>query len=241
MSVPANGLRTEMLGGLRCLVVGEPRSESLAIVLLHGFGAPGGDLVPFAGAIAVPEGSCFIFPEAPLEMPWGFDSRAWWMIDMARLERALATGAMREMTDEVPDGIVEAREALFALLRDLEERHGIPLERVVLGGFSQGSMLALDVALRHERQVAGLVLWSTTLLARSEWEPLMPARAGLRAFMSHGRRDPLLPFVVSEHLRDQLIAAGWKVDWHAFGGQHEIPVASLDGASRLIREVGGLV
>ena len=228
--------RVEMLGGLRSHVVGEGSAGGLTVVLLHGFGAPGTDLVPLADALDAPEGTRFVFPEAPLELPWGYDSRAWWLIDMEKLQRAMATGQPREMSGDVPPGLPAARQSVVALLADLETRFDAPPERVVLGGFSQGSMLALDVVLRHEAAFAGLVLWSTTLLMESEWMPLMARRAGMRAVMSHGMQDPLLPFAAAERLQATLRDAGWSVAWHPFRGAHEIPEVALQAAAQLIAE-----
>src|SRR5687767_9032780 len=149
-------MRTEMLGGLRAHWLGgddgEGGGNGPVVVLLHGFGAPGLDLVPLAGAMSAPPGTRWLFPEAPLEMPWGLDARAWWMIDLEKLDRAIRFGEVRELAAEIPAGMPAARERLLDLLGEVEERHAASLERVVLGGFSQGSMLACDVALRAKRK-----------------------------------------------------------------------------------------
>ena len=70
--------------------------------------------------------------------------------------------------------------------------------------------------------------------------PRMPGRASLPIMQSHGRNDPLLPFAAAVELRDLLRAAGCKVDWVEFNGQHELPPAALDALGRLVRKtVGG--
>jgi phospholipase/carboxylesterase len=105
-------------------------------------------------------------------------------------------------------------------------------ERMVLGGFSQGAMLALDVALRSDRPLAGLVLMSGTLLSKNEWSTLMPARRGLPVLQSHGRQDPLLPFSIAEELRDLMVKAELDVRFVPFNGEHGISdgvVQELDG------------
>jgi phospholipase/carboxylesterase len=113
------------------------------------------------------------------------------------------------------------------MLDELEQALGVTGDRVVLGGFSQGSMAACDIALRTERPLAGLVLLSTTLLAQHVWVPAMPRRAGLPVFQSHGRGDHLLPFFLAERLRDHLRDAGVDMTWCEFAGDHEIPAAVL--------------
>ena len=225
-------MRIEEFGGLTCRVSGDADGDSPVVVLLHGFGAPGDDLVPLADWIPTPDGTRYVFPEAPLELGGLYgDSRAWWMIDLASLER----GADR--AGEVPDGLAPARARVMALLDDVRDQLGVPDERVVLGGLSQGAMLTVDVVLATERAFAGAVLLSGTLLAERVWAPRMAARAGLRVFQSHGRHDGLLPFRGAERLRDQLRGAGWRVDWRPFDGSHEIPAVVLDEVGGFLGEV----
>jgi phospholipase/carboxylesterase len=193
----------------------------LTIVLCHGFGAPGDDLVPLADYLGAPVGTRFLFPEAPIDLGFG---RAWWEIDMRELELAVRGG--RDRSEEVPVGLEEARAALVALL----EAERVPTERLVLGGFSQGAMLATDVALRLPAPPAGLVVLSGTLLGRTENARLAPARRGLPVLQSHGRQDPLLPFRGAEALRDLLAGAGLDVTFVPFDGGHEIPLEVLRAA-----------
>jgi phospholipase/carboxylesterase len=217
-------MRRERLGPLDAVITGDESPDGLVCVMLHGFGAPGDDLVALADYFRAPAGTRWIFPAAPTRLGGAYgDARAWWMIDFARLERDMMTGRASDRSAEVPDGLVEARAAMTALLDDVRTRLGVADERVVLGGFSQGSMLSLDVALHTERAFAGLILMSSTLIAEREWAPRMAARRGLRVLQSHGERDPLLPFAAAERLRDLMRAAGMDVTWVPFRGQHEIP------------------
>jgi phospholipase/carboxylesterase len=101
-------------------------------------------------------------------------------------------------------------------------------------------MLALDVALHREVAPAGLILMSGTLLAQSVWQPLMSKLAGLPVFQSHGMHDQLLPFSMAQVLRDDLQAAGARVDWCEFHGGHEIPPSALDGVTRLMLTTGSM-
>ena len=236
-------MRTETWGGLTARVVGgddgQGGGHGPLVVLLHGFGAPGWDLVPLAGELGAPRGARFVFPAAPLSFSMGFgESRAWWMIDMVALERAIATGALRDLSRDVPAGLAEARAQLEAFLDEATAALGASPERVVLGGFSQGAMLATDVALRSDRALGGLVLFSGTLLCEHEWVPRMHARAGLRVVQAHGRQDPLLPFSLAERLRDHLTAAGLQVDFVPFAGGHEIPRPALARAGALLHDLG---
>jgi phospholipase/carboxylesterase len=232
-------VRTETFGELTVHLAGgsdrEGGGAGPLVVLLHGFGAPGADLVPLYRALTPPVGTRFAFLEAPLELGMGFgDGRAWWMIDMLRLERALAAGEVRDLTSDVPDGLAEARAQVIATLDALQADLGVEGSRVVLGGFSQGAMLALDVALRTERALAGLVLLSGTLLAEHEWLPLLPKRAALPVLQTHGRQDPLLPFSIAERLHAELTRAGLDASFVPFNGGHEIPGSALDALDRFV-------
>ena len=131
-------MRHEKLGSLDCRVIESPTTgeDGLTVVLLHGYGAPGEDLVPLAEFLGPHR---YVFPVAPLELAFGYDARAWWEIDMEGLERALSKGVPDDFRRNVPEGLPEARAAVLSLLSDVERRLGIPGERIVLGGFSQAA------------------------------------------------------------------------------------------------------
>ena len=179
------------------------------VMLLHGFGAPADDLVPLAQVLDVR--AQFSFPAAPIDMgPQYFGGRAWWMLDPDVFDHP-----ERDRSNETPEGLPAAREQILAAIEKIDG----PL---VIGGFSQGAMLACDVALHTNRPLAGLVLMSATLINAPEWRKLAPARKGLPVFQSHGTRDPLLTFEAAEKLRDLLLEAGLGVEFHPFRGGHEI-------------------
>ena len=223
--------RTE-IAGLTTRIV--DNGGALTVVLLHGFGAPGDDLVALAEVIDAP--ARFVFPEAPIELGGLYgDSRAWWMLDLARLEEDLRRGTPSDRRDEVPPGLPVAREQVGRLLDQLAARYAASPDRLVLGGFSQGAMVALDVALHRDPPPAGLILMSGTLVAEAEWTPRMPALRGVPVLMSHGRADMLLPYAAAELLRDRLRGAGAAVEWHEFVGGHEIPSIVLAAAGAFLR------
>ncbi len=214
------GLRARILGGAE----GRAAPDGTTVVLLHGFGAPGDDLVPLAHYLGLPASTQFVFPEAPVVLPGLFgDLRAWWQIDVVRLERALDQGPVNDPDVLDPAGMVGARERVVAFLDDLEEECGIGSGGLVLGGFSQGAMVALDVSLHDTRPLSGLALMSCTLLAEAEWRALASARRGLRAFLSHGRADPLLSVARARALRGLLEEGGLDIEWREFDGGHDIP------------------
>ena len=230
-------IETVELAGLTTHVVGD---GPVTCVLLHGFGAPGDDLVALAQYIPLPTPSAvrFVFPEAPIELGGLYgDSRAWWRLDLARLEHELRTGAVRDRRGEVPDGLPEARAKLDELLLALKARYSLDETKLVLGGFSQGAMLSLDVALHRTTPPAALVLMSGTLINEAEWRPHYAKLAGIPILQSHGRNDSLLPFMIAEILRDDLTAAGAKVEFIPFNGGHEIPPPVLTRAGELLAQL----
>lgn len=233
-------MRQELLGELQVRITGghdrEGGGDGPLVVLLHGFGAPGDDLVPLWRVLSVRRDVRFAFPEAPLDLAelGGWGARAWWHIDVARLQSAVAQGRERDLSQDEPVGLSDAHAKLVATLDALEARLQVPEGKLFLGGFSQGAMLACDVALGGARPLAGLVLLSGTLLSAARWQAQMPARKGLRVFQSHGRQDPLLPFSAAERLRALWSEAGAEVQFHAFNGGHEIPSGVLQALAAFI-------
>ncbi|HEU4686675.1 MAG TPA: hypothetical protein VFS39_19365 [Nitrospira sp.] len=226
------GLNTRILSG------SNGSRNAPAVILLHGFGAPGDDLLPLASAVAAPPGVRFIVPEGPLALTMGYrESRAWWLIDLARLEADRAAGRLRDLSREVPRGLPAARAALERFLAELPQVVPIDYEKTIIGGFSQGAMLSCDIVMRTALPIAGLVQLSGTLFARQDWRLPAPARSGLPVFQSHGTQDPLLPFVMAEQLRDELTRAGLAVDWHSFRGGHEIPQGIVEKLGLFVTRV----
>ncbi|HUS31497.1 MAG TPA: dienelactone hydrolase family protein [Kofleriaceae bacterium] len=238
---PRTEIETVELAGLTTRIVG---NGPITCVLLHGFGAPGDDLVALAQYIPLPAatggaaGVRFVFPAAPIELGGLYgDSRAWWHLDLARLEQDLRTGAIRDRRGEIPTGLAEVRTQIDALLSALKDRYAVDDSKLVLGGFSQGAMLALDVALHRATAPAAVILMSGTLIAESEWRPLYAKLANTPILQSHGRADSLLPFMIAELLRDDLTAAGAKVEFIPFNGGHEIPPPVLLQAGKLLAQL----
>jgi len=221
-------MREEQIGGLRTRVTGgtdgKGGGSGPLVLLLHGFGAPGDDLVSLADVLNVPAGTRFVFPEGPLSLSFGpRDARAWWIIDMARIAADQAAGRIRDLSKEIPKGLASARETMLAFLKEIEQHFNADPRKTVLGGFSQDAMLTCDVMLQSDRPYAGLVQLSGNLLAQPVWGGRMPKRKGLPVFQSHGMQDEILPYAGAERLRDALSQSGLAVEWHKFRGGHEIP------------------
>jgi len=199
-------------GALSATAIGDPDATT-AVVMLHGRSMSGADLAPFAHALGLP--AYFVFPDAPLSaIPRG---RTWWPVDAEDRAQRLAEGAA-DLHALDPPGRASARERLTSLCTEAASG-----KRLVLIGFSQGGMLAMDYVL-HGGQVNALALLSSTRIAFSDWQPRLPCLAGLPVLISHGQSDRELAFAAGESLRDACASGGAQVAWLPFQGGHEIPL-----------------
>ena len=164
-------------------------------------------------------------------------ARAWWHLDIAKLNAAIEEGQFRNLRNDLPAGLPEARRLVTGLVEAIQEEWKTPSHQLVLGGFSQGAMLATDVALRLPAPPAALNVWSGTLLCEQEWARLAGDRGHLSVVQSHGHTDPILPFAAAEWLRDLLIGAGLDVDFLEFPGMHTIPAQAIMRTAALLETV----
>ncbi len=235
------------LADLECVVV-DPTSHAyepqVIVVLCHGFGASGTDLVDCSRAMwelqpAELQRARFVFPAAPMSLdPSGnYDSRAWWPIDMEQLNEMIATGQFRDLRRDKPEVLQQRREQIISLTTQLLAEVHLDVASLVLGGFSQGAMLATDVALHLDSPPGGLIVWSGTLLNELEWKAAAGRQMKFPIFQSHGRFDPILPFAAAQWLNEMLMEAGMEAEFAAFDGMHEIPMAAMRGAALLVANV----
>jgi phospholipase/carboxylesterase len=217
---------TQNRGGLDVQVIGGPATgpSQRVVVLLHGWGAPGDDLVPIAHQLAGPD-TRVVVPAAPLPHPGG--GRAWWPLDLAGRQRLYAEGKLDQIAAELPEGLADARARVQALLTDVRARYQPKM--LILAGYSQGGMLAMDVALASDPPVDRVAVLSGTLIAEPLWREKMARPARPLVFLSHGRQDPVLPFVMSERLKALLEEHRFPVTWLPYQGGHEIPPVVLEG------------
>lgn len=204
------------IAGLRTTAVGSPDAP-LTLVLLHGYAMRPSDLSPFAHSLGIP--AFFLFPQGPLSSPGG--GHAWWGVDEEARAAAIAAGP-RDLANEYPPGLPAARLQLERFLDAVATEYRP--SRTVIGGFSQGGMLALDWVLRCARDFDGLVLLSSSRVTTNEWLPRRARLARLPVFVSHGATDTDLACTAGERLRDFVLESEARVTWVPFEGGHEIPL-----------------
>jgi phospholipase/carboxylesterase len=190
------------------------------IIWLHGLGADGHDFEPIVPELALAEGVSlrYVFPHAPVRpvtINGGMSMRAWY--DILTLDRG---GPQDE------EGIRASALLLEALIRKEHER-GIPSEKIVLAGFSQGGAIALHVATRFEQPLGGLMALSTYIPLRDSLDEEVFANTqsqtrDLKIFMAHGFHDPVLPIGLGESTRDLLQEHGFKVEWRDYQMAHAV-------------------
>jgi phospholipase/carboxylesterase len=231
-------MKTTTFGSLVCRVVlpAADATPSVVVFLCHGFGAPGSDLVSLAAEMRHRQpalsSAMFVFPEGPLALDGG-GARAWWAIDMMRLHGLLQQGNVDAMFESEPDGLSLARKKVQSAIDAVLAQTKLSMRQVIVGGFSQGAMLATDWTLRSDEPPRALAILSGTLLTTSAWTPLAKKRTGLRVLQSHGRSDPVLPFARAEKLHALLNDAGCAVQWIPFSGGHGISEEVVDALAAL--------
>ena len=231
--MPSLQPRRRRIGQLDTLFV-EGLPEAPTVILFHGYGADMSDLAPLAGALQAPKGTNWIFPNGHISLSLGphMEGRAWFPISLADLEKA-QMGTPIDLTQVVPPGLKKSREHALALIESLD----VPMNRLVLGGFSQGAMLATDVALRLPERPAGLAILSGSLVNSDEWRALAAKYPGFEFFQSHGGYDTVLGLQPARQLTQLLTGAGWKGKLQEFGGGHEIPAEVLIQLGAYLRRV----
>jgi phospholipase/carboxylesterase len=193
-------------------------------VLIHGYGSTPQEWLPFTATITLPPDRRFVFPEGPEtttppDGPSG--ARAWWRIDLGKYRRA--SDQLPDLSAHDPPELTAASARIRRLLHELASDHRDAASTQMIGGFSQGAIIAADLAFTTDEPIDTLVLLSPTLVDERHWRAEMPRRRGLKVFISHGRRDVILPFDVSERMQQEMRDAGLRVTWFPFDGGHEMP------------------
>lgn len=183
----------------------EPRgtAPTALVVLLHGYGANGDDLIGLAEGwqSRLPK-VAFVAPNAPDSIPGMYGGLQWFPL------------TLRDPA-EYWRGAVSSQPALDRFLDCELERYRLSADRLVLVGFSQGTMMALHVGLRRAMAPAGIVGYSG-LLAGPEHLSEITARPPIQ--LIHGEADDLIPVAALHIAREQLSAAGLLVEWHVRPG-----------------------
>lgn len=226
-----NNLRSRQVGGIDILEKpGNP--DQGTIILLHGFGADAYDLASLADAY---EGPTWIFPQGPLEITFsaGLTGRAWFPVNIELLSRTVQEKRFDDVFKAFPPELNGARDCVEALLANLD----VPRSQVVLGGFSQGAILAVETLLHSPLKCGGLVIFSGALINESAWRRSAPLHGATPFFQSHGTHDPLLPLPNAQALTNLLQESGLRGQLHTFAGGHDIPPSIIRQLSTFLQHL----
>lgn len=216
---------------LECLEQQTGADPGASVIVLHGLGADGNDFVPIARELdlAAVGGARFVFPHAPLRpvtMNGGYVMRAWYDIAGTPQARVEDEAGLRASQVQI--------EALIAR----EVARGMPAQRIVLMGFSQGCAMTLLTGLRHEQRLAGLVGLSGYLpLASHTAAERSDANARVPIFLAHGRDDPMVGIDRAIASRDALRALGYDVEWHDYAMPHSVCMDEIADLNRWLLRV----
>ena len=202
-----------------------------SVLWLHGLGADGNDFAPIVPELRLPAATPvrFVFPHAtiqPVTINGGMAMRSWYDI---------LTPQLVKREDEA--GIRASEQSILALIAR-ENARGVPSERIVLAGFSQGCAMTLHTGIRVPFKLAGLMGLSGYLpladLAQAEHQTVNLATP---IFMAHGSYDPVVAPERAEASRVKLTELGYKIDWHTYPMPHSVCPQEIADISGFLQRV----
>ncbi|MBD3653274.1 dienelactone hydrolase family protein [Kangiella sp.] len=212
----------------------EPTSVHKATVIwLHGLGADGHDFEPIVPELKLPAelGVKFVFPHAPVipvTINGGYQMRAWYDIRNADLSQREDEAGVRQSAEQVEQLIKH------------EIEQGIPADRIILAGFSQGGAVTLHLATRLNQKLAGIVALSTYLTIPDKLaDEKSDANLDTTIFMAHGQQDPVVPMQRGQFSAKVLEENGFKVQWSDYPMPHAVCLEEIQALGRYIEEVLG--
>jgi phospholipase/carboxylesterase len=206
-------------------------NPTASVIWLHGLGADGNDFVPIVPELRLSQSLRvrFVFPHAPVRAVTinnGMRMRAWYDI---------AAADLNSRADLI--GVRESQAQLEALIEH-ENARGMPSERIVLAGFSQGGAIALYTGLRHAERLAGIMALSTYLITPDKLATeASAANRGVPIFMAHGTADPVVRFQWGEASKRMLEAAGYPIEWHTYRMEHSVCLEEVQAIGAWLTKV----
>ncbi|MFM9835698.1 MAG: alpha/beta hydrolase [Methylophilaceae bacterium] len=199
--------------------ISQRKNSSVSVILLHGLGSDGNDFAPIIEMLNLPN-IRFILPHAPYRKVTannGYEMRAWY--DLFGLSA---------VSPQDETGIRETQAYIESLIAQ-ENQRGIPNDKIVLAGFSQGGAMALHTALRQQQPLAGVLALSTYLPLRSLLaSEKNQANQNTPIFMAHGTYDTVISLATCHISLEALLAAQYRVEWHEYAMAHSICAEEID-------------
>lgn len=213
---------------LPTLIIEPSQAATASVIWLHGLGADGHDFEPIVPELKLPKQAAvrFIFPHAPsipVTINGGYVMPAWYDILAMDIDRKVDVKQL------------EASAQAVAKLIDRELEKGIPSERIVLAGFSQGGAVAYQTALSYPKPLGGLLALST-YFATADTIQLNPANRKLPIAIFHGSQDPVVPESLGKKARQRLQALGYAPEYFSYAMEHSVSAAEVKDLAVFIQQ-----
>ena len=202
-------------------------NPTAAVIWLHGLGASGHDFEPVVPELGLPEDTAvrFIFPHAPnlpVTINGGMSMPAWYDIKAMDIDRVVDTEQLRASADAV------------AKLVEQQKHKGIPPERIIIAGFSQGGAVAYELGLSYPERFGG-VLALSTYSATADTVERSEANADVPISVYHGTFDPMVPESLGVRSVETLKEMGYDPSYQTFPMEHSVCLEEIQDIGRFIR------
>lgn len=214
---------------LESITLDPPSPVTACVIWMHGLGADGNDFVPMVPELGLPRdhGIRFVFPNAPtmaVTINGGYVMRAWYDIASAELDKR---------ADEA--GVRRSQAAITELI-DEQIAQGVASNRIVLAGFSQGGVIALQTGLRYPQKLGGIMALSTYLAcAESLGAEASTSNRTLPIFMAHGSTDPVISIALAKLSKGRLETHGYQIKWHEYAMPHSVCAEEIDDIAAFLK------
>jgi len=217
--------KLEKIGGLETLIYGDHEKSLEKVVIFHGYGASAADLFELGRVLDPKQKRVWYFPQGFLSLPIApmMNGYAWFPIDEEAARQSMLQKGGLKYSHLRPPGLDKACDKALQFLQaiDFDPNKGL------LGGFSQGSMMAVEMQRGLPQPVRKLMIFSGALVDREGLRSHGQHFDGLQVFQSHGQHDDILPIAGAEALKQELSDQGANVFWQPFSGGHEIPQKAI--------------
>lgn len=210
------------------IIVEPPHTAEMAVIWLHGLGADGNDFVGILPELDLPENHAvrFIFPNAPVQpvtVNGGMVMRSWYDIYSMTIAEKMDL-----------DSISLSTAVLEALIQQQLDA-GIKAENIVIAGFSQGGLIALNAALKGKFDIAGVMALST-YYPQACLDALQSVNNKTPVYMAHGTHDQVIPFAVAEATLTRLETLNCQVEFHAYPMEHSVCMEEVETISSWLKQ-----
>ena len=214
---------------LPCIDI-EPNSPATAtVILMHGLGADGNDFVPIVAELRLPATMAvrFVFPNAPaipVTINNGFVMPAWYDITEINIDRKIDAAQLIESAEKI------------RLLVDREIERGMPSDRIVVAGFSQGGAVAYQTALTYMQPLAGLLCLSSYFATHDTITP-NSANKNLPIMICHGTQDPVVPERMGREAMQKLVSRDYPAEYKNYPMDHAVCAEEIADISLWLQRV----